>query len=67
MSNTNGNFTLLLTSLFTFLAPNYAVYRGGGMATTIFFYYILAFYGMLFFTEHLSVFPSEQNKHTKHA
>ena len=50
MSNTNGNFTLLLTTLFTAVAPNYAIYKGGGMATSFYFYYILAFYGMLFFT-----------------
>ena len=37
------------------------------MATSFFFYYLFAFYGVLFFTQHLSVFPDEANKHVKHA
>ena len=67
MSNTNGNTTLFLTSLFTAAAPNYMMYRGGSMATTVFFYYLLAFYGMVFFTNHLTVFPDENKRNVKHS
>ena len=63
ISNTNGNFTLFLTTFFTGLAPSYAIYQGRSMASTFFFYYLLVFYGLLFFTQHLSLFPSEKNKH----
>ena len=67
MSNTNGNTTLFLTSLWTAAAPNYMLYRGSNMATTVFFYYLLAFYGMVFFTNHLTVFPDERKNQVKHA
>ena len=58
MANENGNFTLLLTTMFSVAAPNYAIYKGGSFATSFFFYYLLAFYGLLFFTQHLTVAPS---------
>ena len=47
-SNTNGNMTLFFTSLFTTLAPNYYLYAG--QYVKVGFLYILAFYGILFFT-----------------
>ena len=42
--------TLFLASLFTTMAPEYKLYSGNWL--TIPFLYILAFYGVLFFTEH---------------
>ena len=52
-SNTNGNMTLFLTSIFTAIAPSYALYHGQYLKIT--FLYVLAFYGVLFFTEHMSM------------
>ena len=47
-SNTNGTMTLFLTSMFTAMAPSYTLYQGQYLK--IGFLYILAFYGVLFFT-----------------
>ena len=58
MANDNGNITLFLTTLFSVAAPNYAIYKGGSFATSFFFYYLLAFYGLLFFTQHLTLSPT---------
>ena len=52
-SNTNGNMTLLLTAMFTSMAPGYKIYAGQYLSIT--FLYVLAFYGILFFTEHMSM------------
>ena len=52
LSNTNGNMTLFLASLFTAMAPEYKLYNGSYVKIT--FLFILAFYGVLFFTEHQS-------------
>jgi hypothetical protein len=46
--------TLFLTSLFAAVAPQYRIYAGKSMATTVFFYYLTIFYGLLFFTQHIA-------------
>eukprot|EP00354_Favella_ehrenbergii_P010490 CAMPEP_0170457324 /NCGR_PEP_ID=MMETSP0123-20130129/4656_1 /TAXON_ID=182087 /ORGANISM="Favella ehrenbergii, Strain Fehren 1" /LENGTH=148 /DNA_ID=CAMNT_0010721083 /DNA_START=264 /DNA_END=710 /DNA_ORIENTATION=- len=53
LSNTNGNMALFLVSLFTGMAPEYKLYAGSYLTVT--FLYILAFYAVLFFTEHSTV------------
>ena len=50
MANFNGNNTLFMASLFTFLAPNYKLYTGNFQATTLYFGYILAAYMVIYFT-----------------
>ena len=67
MANENGNFTLMLVTMFSVAAPNYAIYKGGSFATSFFFYYLLAFYGLCFFTQHLTVSPTQQRKPVRHA
>ena len=52
-SNTNGNMTLFLASVFTAMAPEYKLYAGQYLSIT--FMYVLAFYGILFFTQHMSM------------
>ena len=52
-SNTNGNITLFLASVFTAMAPEYKLYHGAYLKVT--FLYILALYGILFFTEHMTI------------
>ena len=54
ISNSNGNATLFLTCLFGSFAPGYKIVRGKYMATTVFFYYLVGSYLMLFFTSHLT-------------
>jgi hypothetical protein len=50
MQNNNGNATLFFLSLFTALAPGYPIRQGKHMATTIYFGYLLALYGVAYFT-----------------
>lgn len=45
--------TLFLASVFTAMAPEYKLYAGSYLKVT--FLYILAFYGILFFTEHITM------------
>ena len=52
-ANTNGNISLFLVSLFTGLAPNYKIYSGRYLS--VHFFYILAFYGVLFFMNHMTM------------
>lgn len=64
--------TLFLTSCFTAIAPQYALYHGQYLKVT--FLYVLAFYAVLFFTEHMSmdqmrkagVFVRAQNHNETH-
>jgi len=65
MSNTNGNATLFLTSMFSFLLPSYKIFAGRYMATTVFFYYLFGSYALLFFTRHLG-FDKEIYKNFRH-
>ena len=48
ISNTNGNATLFFASMFSAMAPGYNMYSGSYLK--IGFMYVLAFYGILFFT-----------------
>ena len=42
---------MFLLSFFSFLAPEYKIYAGTHMATTVYFYYLLLAYCMIYFTE----------------
>ena len=54
IANSNGNITLYLVSMFSFMAPHYRMYVGKTMARSMYFYYLMIFYGVLFFTTHIS-------------
>jgi len=45
--------TLFLVSLFTAISPNYKLYTGQYLSVN--FFYILAFYCVLFFMEHMTI------------
>lgn len=49
-ANNNGNSALFMTALFTALVPHYKIKVGKTMARSLYFYYLLIMYGMLFFT-----------------
>ena len=68
IANSNGNGTLFITTLFSTLAPHYTIFKGGSMATTIFFYYLAIFYGLLFFTRHIaaSEYKYSRNENETH-
>lgn len=53
IANNNGNSALFLSTLFATFLPQYTIYGGKYMATTLFFYYIPLMYCMLFFTTHI--------------
>jgi len=40
--------------MFATIAPHYRIIAGKTMARSFFFYYLPAFYGILFFTKHIS-------------
>jgi hypothetical protein len=54
IANNNGNSALFLSTLFATFLPQYRIYGGKHMATTLFFYYLPIFYCMLFFTKHIA-------------
>ena len=47
----NGNATLFMLTFFTCLVPNYKIYQGAHMATTVYFYFITVAYCLMYFTE----------------
>ena len=53
-ANNNGNAAFFLSTVFATVAPQYPVIAGKTMARSFFFYYIPVFYGILFFTKHIS-------------
>ena len=53
ISNSNGNMTLLLASLFTCAAPAYMISQGRSQLRSIPFFYMTIFYFLLFFTNHV--------------
>lgn len=55
MTNHNGNATLFFATFFSFLMPAYKIISGKSVATTMYFYFILAAYGMLYFTKLLDM------------
>ena len=66
ISNSNGNATLFLSCLFGSFAPGYRIHRGKHLATTIFFYYLVGAYLLLYFTSHLTDAKSQFKHATNH-
>lgn len=52
MSNNNGNIVMYFSTLYAALLPNYYFYKGRSALTTIPFWFIMATYGILYFTNH---------------
>ena len=64
MSNTNGNITLFLSTMFAAMAPGYKL--AGSSTFALFFYFIPVFYSILFFFEHLNAEQKQKVKmHSK--
>lgn len=55
MTNHNGNATLFFASLFSFLLPNFKIVNGRSLITTVYFYFLLAGYSIVYFTKLLDL------------
>ena len=55
MSNTNGNITLFLSTLFAALAPGYKLLSTSIAGLSVYFYFIPLTYSILFFMEHMNM------------
>ena len=67
MSNTNGNITLYLTTLFAAMAPSYKLASSSIAGLQLYFYFIPLTYCILFFMEHMNTqeYRKAYHKHAK--